>query len=145
MPLLSKKPVETRPRTRANRLVGQIWLIVLFFFLLAINLANSTIEPMLGTLAPLFRAALIVSTVWNGVLLASIGWGQGWARYILAGFLFSFGIGEILFVINIIVQHPSLNGEPIRLLAIVFASNIFAGIYLLFSADIRQIGHHVID
>lgn len=145
MPPPLQKPVVARPRTRANRLVGQIWLVVLFFFLLVINLASVTIEPMLGTLAPLFKAALIVATVWNGVLLTSIGWGHGWARYVLAGFLFSFGIGEILFVINIIVQHPSLNGEPIRLLAIVVGGNIFAGIYLLFSADIRQIGHHVID
>jgi len=144
MPLLQKKPVETRPRTRANRFAGKIWLGILFVFLLAINIANSAIGPMLGTLAPVFKAALIVSTIWNGVLLATIGFGHAWARFLLASFLFSFVIGQALFIINILVEHPSLKGEPIHLLAIVFASNLFAAIYLLISADIRQLGHHVI-
>jgi len=145
MPFLSKQPVAPRTRTKANRYVGMAWLVVLFIFLLAVNLANSAIEPMLGTLAPLFRAALIISTIWNGVLLASIGCGHGWARYVLSGFLFSFVVGQILFLINIIVEHPSLKGDPVHLLAIIFAADIFASIYLLVSADIRQIAHHVID
>ena len=145
MPILSKQPVAPRSRTKANRFVGMAWLAVLFLFLLAINLANSTIEPMLGTLAPLFRAALIISTIWNGVLLAAIGWGHGWARFVLALFLFSFVVGQNLFIINIMVEHPSIKGDPIHLLTIIFAADIFAGSYLLVSADIRQIAHHGID
>jgi hypothetical protein len=145
MPPLPKKTVDTRPRTRANRTVGKIWLGVLFVFLGFMNVANSTIEPMLGSQAQLLQAALVVSSVWNGILLASIGFGHGWARYTLVGFLFSFVIGQILFVVNTSAQNPNLNGEPIRLLAILFAANIFAGIFLLYSADIRQLAHHVID
>ena len=142
---LPKQPVETRPRTRANRLVGRIWLCVLFIFLTANNLANSSITPMLGTMAPLFKAALIVSTLWNGVLLASIGCGHGWARYILAGFLFSFVIGQTLFIVNLISEHPALHGDPINLMAIISASYILAGAWVLVSKDIRQISHHVIN
>lgn len=143
MSLLSLISAETR--TRANRFVGRFWLVVFFFFLLAINIANSTIVPMLGTLAPIFEGALIVSTIWIGVLLATIGCGHAWARFVLVGFLFAFVIGQALFIIHIIVEHPSLKDEPLRLIAIVGASYIFAAIYLLVSADIRQIGHHVID
>ena len=145
MPLLPKTPVETRPRARANRLAGRIWLGVFFIILTAMNVANSTIEPMLGSLASLFRAALIVSTIWNAVLLISIGYQHGWARYLLSSLLFSFVSGQILFVINIIDKHPALKGEPIHLLAIIFAVNIFVSGCLLTSADIRQLSHHVID
>lgn len=145
MPFTSKKSLETRSRNRANRSAGRVWLVIFFFFLAVMNLANSTIQPMLGTMAPFFRAGLIVATVWYGILLAAIGCGHGWARYLLIGFLFAVVVAEILFLVHIFDQHPSLRGQPVQLVAIVLAAHVVAAAYLIFSADIRQIAHHVID
>jgi hypothetical protein len=131
------RPSDPNHRTRGSRLVGKIWLIVIFILLTGMNYAATYVLPYIGQFAPYYQGALFIATIWDGVLLGAIWHKQGWARFILAVFLLSFVAAQLVFFPDIVLHYPLLRGEGLHIVLLLSATNIFAAIFLILSLDIR--------
>ena len=131
------KTANPKHRERGSRLVGKIWLSVLFVVLTGMNYAASFIVPYIGNCAPYYQGALFIATIWNAVLLAAIWNRQGWARFVLAFFLLGFVAGQLVFFPDILLHYPNLSGEGLHIVLLLSLTNILAAIFLILSLDIR--------
>ena len=124
-------------RLRSSRLAARIWLFVLFLFLYGMNYVASFNIPLIGAYGPIYLGALLSATVWDGVLLCAIFFRQGWARFILAGFLLCFVTGHVVFVPEVVVQYPFFGEAGVDIVLLISLSNIFVAGFLMASTDIR--------
>ncbi|MEI6560565.1 MAG: hypothetical protein WCO68_00595 [Verrucomicrobiota bacterium] len=114
-----------------------MWLVVIFFTLAAMNGAASLIAPFFGSRAPLCRAALFIAFFWDAMLLCSIWMRHIWARFALAIFLFGFDAVLLVFVPELLVRHPALEGAGLAVIGLLAVTNGLIAVFLLTSIDIR--------
>ena len=131
------RTADRKHRARGNRIAGKILLVVMFLLLTGMNFAATFVLPYIGKFAPYYQGALFISTIWNTVLLAAIWNQQGWARFVLAGFLMSFVAVQSVFVPDILLHYPYLKGEGLNLIMLLSATDILAAIFLVLSLDIQ--------
>ena len=116
-----------------------MWLIVIFFTLAAMNGATCLIAPFFGSHAPLCRGALFIAFFWDAVLICSIWMRHNWARFALAIFLFGFDAALLVYVPELLVRHPSLEGPGITVIGLLAVTNGLIAGFILSSIDIRWI------
>lgn len=137
MALTLFSPSDRNHRLRGNRLVGKIWLVVIFIVLTAMNFAGMFVLPYIGRFAPMYQGALFIATVWTAILIAAIWNRQGWARVVLAVFLLIFVAGQLVFVPDMIVHYPNMREDALRIILLLSVSDTLAAIFLIASLDIR--------
>lgn len=136
---------DRRHRMRGNRVVGKIWLVVIFIALTLMNYAATFVLPYIGTFAPMYQGSLFIATLWTGILIAAIWNKQGWARVVLAAFLLSFVAGQLVFVPDIVVHYPNVREDGLKIIFLLSLADIMAATFLIVSLDIRWLSRPTND
>jgi len=145
MPTSSPIPTRLKRHNRGNRFVGKMWLVLIFFLLVIMNYAASMVVPFIGSIGPIYLSALVISTFWNAILLASIWWGHGWARFVLSAFLMCFILAQASCLPDALVYYPALNGISTKIILLLSCTNFFVAVFLLISKDIYCLSRHLPD
>lgn len=107
--------------------------------------AAGQLLPLVGSLSSRCLAVLVISVIWNAILLMAIAFKQSWARYTLAVCLVCFVVVQLLFIADVSGKRKLMQEEAIEVVVLLSISNLFAAIFLLTSADIRQISRSTVD
>jgi len=143
----SSKPTKPKHRKRGSRRMGRILLFLLFIALLAAAAAGTLFLPHLGLQeASILKGILVISALWNTVLLIAVAYRQEWARIILIGFLLFCAVALVAVYPELVGQNTILRTpKMIGILFFMGITQVISAVVLIFSTNVRWLMRNSID